>query len=299
MAFSVSGLTKFTNETSQALIQKAVATGRTMDIVTVIPGIKYKETLNLLANTISVQNATCGFTSNGSVAFTQRVIEVTSLEVKESLCEKTLEQYFLGQSMKAGSPKDEELGMILADSYINNIQNYNELQIWAGTTASGKIDGLLNKIVNDSGTVNVSGYTAPFTSSTIIAGVDKVVATLPEAILNRNDLVIFGSYALYNMYTAALRTANLYQGNAGNVGSDYSCMIPGTNVKFYATTGLAGKNYLVGTYAANIVVGTDLMNENEKFDIWYSQDNDEVRVNIQWKIGVQYYFPEHIVINKA
>ena len=47
MAFSVSGLTKFTDEVSQGLVRKAVATGRTIDLVKVIPGIKYKETLNL------------------------------------------------------------------------------------------------------------------------------------------------------------------------------------------------------------------------------------------------------------
>jgi len=51
------------------------------------------------------------------------------------------------------------------------------------------------------------------------------------------------------------------------------------------------------TYGANLVVGTDLLNEEEKFDIFYSRDNDEVRVNIQWKIGTQIYFPEYVVVN--
>ena len=64
-----------------------------------------------------------------------------------------------------------------------------------------------------------------------------------------------------------------------------------------ATKGLTGTNYIFGTYAENMVVSTDLTNEEEKFDIWYSQDNDEVRVNIQWKIGVQIYFPQFVVTN--
>lgn len=302
MAFNVSSITKYTNETAQALVKKAVATGKTIDLVSLIPGVKYKETLNILDNTISVQSATCGFSSNGAVAFKQRVIEVTPLEVKESLCEKTLGQYFLGQSMKAGSPKDEELGMILAESYVDKIKEFNELNIWKGKTTSpvyGKIDGFITKMIADSATIDPGSIAGPFTSSTIIAAVDKMVASIPEAILDKPDLTLFMSMAYYNMYTAALRTANLYQGNAGNTqeAGNYVCFVPGVPVKVVGTAGLTGTNYLVLTYASNLVVGTDLMNENEKFDIWYSQDNDEVRVNIQWKLGVQFYFPEFIVIN--
>ena len=90
MAFNVSSISKFTNETSQELVKKAVLTGKTANLVTILPGVKYKETLNLLENTITVADASCGFNPAGSVAFSQRVIEVAPLEVKDSLCEKTL-----------------------------------------------------------------------------------------------------------------------------------------------------------------------------------------------------------------
>ncbi len=304
MAFNVSSINAYTNETAQQLVKKAVLAGKTISMVTVVPGIKYKETLNILDNTVSVQNATCGFTSNGSVAFKQREVTVTALEVKESLCEKTLEQYFMGQWMKPGSPKDEELGDILADSYVEKIKEYNELNIWKGGIGSpgyGKIDGLISILSDEDTRVTVELgspdiMAGPFTSSNIVSAVDAMVAAIPEAILNKSDLTLFMSYANYNLYTAALRTANLYH-YSGEAGADFECYIPGTSVKAVATHGLISTDYMVLTYAPNIVVGTDLLDEEEKFDIWYSRDNDEVRVNIQWKIGVEVYFPEHCVCN--
>jgi hypothetical protein len=39
--------------------------------------------------------------------------------------------------------------------------------------------------------------------------------------------------------------------------------------------------------ASNLYVGTDLLSDAEDFKIFYSQDNDEVRLLAKWKIGVQ------------
>lgn len=305
MAFNVGAINAYVNETAEQLIKKAVLTGKTINMVTLQPGIKYKETINILDNTISVQNATCGFTSNGSVAFKQREIEVTPLEVKVSLCEKDLEKYFMGQWMKAGSPKEEQLGAILADSYVESIKESNELNIWLGNQHTspvyGKIDGLIYKLSQENTRVTATSGSpdimpGPFTANNIISAIDTMVASIPEEILMRRDLTLFLSYANYNLYTAALRTANLFHYNGDN-GQDFETFIPGTNVKLVATHGLTGTDNLVLTYAENIVIGTDLVNEEDKFDIWYSRDNDEVRVNIQWKIGVQVAFPEFCVCN--
>lgn len=301
MAFSLGTLNPFVNETAMQLVKKAVLTGKTIDMVSLVPGIKYKQTLNILDNDPYVAYATCGFSSSGSVAITQREIQVTAFEIKESLCEKNLEQYFVGQWMKAGSPKEEELGPILAESYVEKVKAYNEVQIWTGdyNTSSVSMDGILTILSASGNTKNVSGSAGTHTANNIIAHVDAMVAATPEAILDKTDLVLFMSYANYMLYTSALRTANLYNYKDFSNGSEFEVYIPGTTIKAVATKGLTGKNNMVLTYASNIVVGTDLANEEEKFDIWYSRDNDEVRVNIQWKLGVQVYFPEFCVTNFA
>ena len=300
MAFNVTNISKYTDEISSELILKTIMTGKTVDLVTVQPGVKYKQTLNILENTIDVQAATCGWNEgSGEVNFKQREIEVTPLEIKDELCFKTLEQYYLGATMKPGAPADVELGAILAESYLQRVQKDIELNLWKGgmgTPEYGSIDGFVKIIGEDSDRVEVTGIDGSFTANDIITAVNKMVKNIPEDALEKEDLTLFLSYANYNLYTAALRTANMFHYDGAN-GVNYETSVPGTNVKVIGTLGLTGTDYLVLTPASNLVVGTDLANEEEKFDIFYSRDNDEVRVNIQWKIGAQVYFPEWAVAN--
>ena len=301
MAFNVSQINPFVNETAEGLIKKAVLTGKTLEFATVVPGIKYKEALNILDNTVTIAAASCGWSPAGSVAFKQRDIEVTALEVKDALCEKTLEKYWLGQLMTAGSPKSEEVGPILADSYVEKIKNENEINFWQGNaTASPSLynfDGFFAVLDADGGYVPCATGAGPFTSSNIVAKVDAVVALMPE-VLYKLEPTFFMSNANFRLYIQAMATANLYHVNA-NAGLVQEWVNPITGIKFRAIDGLTGSNDFLLTYEKNLVVGTDLINEEEKFDIWYSRDNDEVRVNIQWKLGVQVQFPELCVINRA
>lgn len=298
MAFVVTGISAYTDQLSQDLVKAAVLTGRTMEKATIIPGVKYKTALNLLTNTVTVNAATCGWSPTGSVAFTQRDLTATALEVKETLCLKTLEQYWLGAKMKPGTPKDADLGQLLAESYVEKIKVQNELNLWQGNASASaytKFDGFL-KILSGSGTVATGALTTGHTVANIIQTVTSMSNAVPEDIQDRDDLTLFMSYANYNLYTSALMQANLYSYN-GDEGLEHETRIPGKNITVSATKGLTGRPQMVLTYNANLVVGTDLLNEEEMFDIWYSKDNDEVRVNIHWKLGAQVYFPAHAVIN--
>ena len=298
MSFVISSINPYVNETKEQLIEKTILVGKTMDLVTVIPGIKYKESINQMANTIAVRNATCGFTPNGSIAFTQRIIEVTPLEVKDTLCPKTLETIWLAQSFKPGAPKDLELGPIIAESYVKNIRNFNEKKLWVGATGSNSFQGFVQLLgqevtrVQDVG--STYGYTASHVAGTIIAIVNKHITLIPEELLEE-EVTLFMSNANYDLYCAALVAANQYHYTAD--ATKRSMIVPGTGVRLEGMLGLTGTNYMVLTVASNLIVGTDMMNEDEKFDIWYSQDNDEVRVNVQWKYGTQCYWPEFCVCN--
>lgn len=304
MAFNVSAIDAYTNEPAQGLIKKAVLAGNTMDYVTVVPGIKYKEALNILNNTVTIAAASCGWNPAGTVAFTQRDIEVTALEVKDALCEKTLEKYWMGQLMSPGAPKeDNQLGPILAQSYVDGIQVENEKNIWQGvkgSTAVGvpnKINGFL-QVLDSEDYVGVTAAAGPHTAANIVAHVDAMVEAAPEVLGTLPDYTMFMSIANFRLYVAAIAKLNLFAVPA-LVGTQLEFTNPINGVKFVGIPGLSGSASLVLTYAANLVVGTDLVSEEEKFDIWYSRDNDEVRVNIQYKLGTQVQFPELVVLNQA
>jgi len=304
MAFVISSIDPYVNQTASELISAAVLGGDTLNFATVIPGIKGTQSINYLEDAITVGFASCGFTAAGATTITQRDIEVKALEVKKSWCEKTLEPIFLGQMMKPGAPKEPQFGDILAQQTVKLIAKENEKQLWVGGVGSpayGKINGYVAILETEATRIDCSALspainTGPYTASTIVAAVDFLVANLPEEIAMREDLTVFMSMGNFKLYTNALRTAALIP-NAWVEDGTFTVTIPGTNIKAKAQAGLTGTDYMLLTFNANLIVGTDLVNEEEKFDIWYSRDNDEVRGNFQWKLGAQVYFPEFCVTN--
>lgn len=300
--------TTFTDELKERLLAKMVFEGRTAEIVKIIPGVKRAITLNLLTNRAKPTTATCGWTpnpSNKDVALDQKELAVLPLEVKDAICPKDFEQLYLGMYMRTN--KEVPFEELIADSYVNKVKNFNEKLIWDG---DGTNNGLVTLINNGTGVIDASSAVA--SAATAIDAVNALIASATPDILMHSDKVVLTSYAMFNAYASELRAANLYiQPNYQNgEGANYEMYIPGTDIRLIAiagmdnlvnttlTTGYTVNGVLqpmVLTYAENIVLGTDMLNDNEIFDMWYSRDNDEVRVNIQYKLGWQFYFGEHIV----
>lgn len=300
--------TTFTDELRERLLAKMVFEGRTAEIVKVIPGVKRAITLNLLANSAEPTTATCGWTPNPSNAYVgldQKELAVLALEVKDAICPKDFEQLYLGMYMR--NNKEVPFEELIADSYVNKVKNYNEKLIWDG---DGTNKGLLELINLDANVIDATSDVAG--ASTAIEAVNIMVASATPDILMHSDKVLLTSYAFYNAYASELRAANLYiQPNYQNgEGANYEMYIPGTDIRLIAIAGMDNlvnttitdgyavngvKQPMVLTYADNIVLGTDMLNDEEMFDMWYSRDNDEVRVNIQYKLGWNFYFAEHIV----
>jgi hypothetical protein len=274
--------------------------GDTLSYVSVRAGIKYKETINPLTTDVTIKASTCGFeVGSGDTTFTQVEIEVKPLEVKERLCYKDLESKFLGQLMKPGAPVTvEEFGGVLSESYVKSVQKKNELNIWQGDLTGStytNFDGFIRQLELSTDKIKITGQTS-FVAANIIDYVDAFVNSVPDDIIAADNLMLFVPYSDFKTYTAALRKAGLYQVSVEN-GKEFKLQIPGTNVTIKGTLGLTGTHKWTLAEASNLIVGTDMLNEEEKFDIWYSKDNDEVRVNIQWKMGTVIPFKSLVVTN--
>lgn len=76
-----------------------------------------------------------------------------------------------------------------------------------------------------------------------------------------------------------------------------SVLIPGTNVAVRKANGLNGTHKLIaGQLDKNFFYGVDMVNDEEKFDFWYSKDNREFRLAIEFNAGVQVAFPDMVVM---
>lgn len=74
-----------------------------------------------------------------------------------------------------------------------------------------------------------------------------------------------------------------------------SVLIPGTDVRVLPVGGLDSTDKIYASYRENFVYGTDMAGDEEKFEFWYSQDNREFRLAIEFTAGVQVAYPDLIV----
>ena len=304
MSLNVNGLTAYVDENKMALIKKAVLGGRTLRYINVQPDIKSSATINIINSDLVAQAGACGWDEDGTTILTQQTLSVCPLKVNESICLDTLEQYYTQKMMRPGSyNEDIPFEEIFASEKADKINALIDDLIWKGDTSLTGQTGLCNGFiklasVTFSGSVvngNVSTYTA-ITASNVIAIVDEISSVIPTNILGMDDLHLFVGYDLYRTYALALRNANLFHyTGAENQGEDFSQMIPGTYIRVVAVRGLNGTNKAFLTSASNLYFGTDLLSDSEEFQIFYSNDYDEVRFRAKWKQGVQFAFPDYVV----
>lgn len=303
-SFLVSALSDYTNENT-GLIGKAVKGAKTIGGgIEILPGQKGDVKLNVLTHQLYLQAAACGWTTSGTTTLGQVSVDVCPIDYKEALCPKTLEPKWLGQIMKAGSsPEELPFGQFIVDDKVKNLSSSLEQLFWQGNTASGTgnnalCNGLIKSLSGVTCTYVAAASGSTHTASNIISRVDAMITAIPEEIATQEDLVLYMSVAYYKMYTAALRTANMYHYN-GEDGKNMETYIPGTNVKAVATPGLTGLATFYLTPQSNLVFVTDLLDETESLKMWFSQDNDEIRIKGSLKFGVGYYIPSFIVHNNS
>jgi hypothetical protein len=104
------------------------------------------------------------------------------------------------------------------------------------------------------------------------------------------DLVVFMSYANYRLYVQALTKANFFQnyiGSSTQIGGEANAFAvhPNSTVKVYPTLGLNGSGKVVIGPAQYFVVGFDALSDHEKLDMWWSRDNDEIRIRGNYNYG--------------
>jgi hypothetical protein len=73
-------------------------------------------------------------------------------------------------------------------------------------------------------------------------------------------------------------------------------IMPGTNTKVIAVNGLNGTGKIVAARTENLFLGVDMIDDAEKFEVWYSKDFNEFRLAIEYNLGVQFAFGDEIVL---
>lgn len=312
MSFSVGTLAAYTKENEQLLVSASVLGSKTAGLIkdqgNVMVGVKSAETINIMnTDAIFQDGSSCGFNASGLTSFTQRTVTVGKIKVNEALCMKDLESKYLQKALPAGSRYDS---MVYSEEFSNlkasKIASQLEIALWQGNT--GSVDVNLNKFNGISTLITTAGASVinansvayhgvvetSITDANVIGIFDDIYKAIPASIIDKDDVAIFCGMDTFRTYTVKLKSSNLYHYQFdGKANTEF--YLPGTNVKVIAVQGLNGTGDIVAMRISNLFIGTDLLNEEERFEIFFAKEADQVRFVAEFKMGVNFAFPDEIV----
>lgn len=137
-----------------------------------------------------------------------------------------------------------------------------------------------------------SGITS-ITAANVISIIDGVWLSFPARLINKEDARVFVGWDTFQTFVKALKDANLFHYTGDITAGEMT--IPGTNYKITAVHGLNGTSRVYGMRVSNMAMGVDLENEEEKFEIFYAKEADEVRYVAEFKLGVNVALPADVV----
>ena len=311
MGFDVSTLTNYVDQTSENLISRAYFENTSAQNFSLQTGIKTVAALQLFAVTAVPQaDSGCAFNASGNVAFTQRNITVGAIKYEDALCLKDLKAKWTQVLLKAGSQAEgEEITFEeeIVNDLISLIKEHIEVQDWQGDITSGnaylnKYDGLI-KIIDAAGTAT-DGNTGNVTTTTgITGGASGNAAQLiwamcdarSTATKSQTNQILFCGTDTFDKVVDTLIQKNMYHVDPTNQDNEYTMKIVGRNVTLKGVAGLDGTDRMFLGKAENFVLGVDLADEEEVFDMWYSKDDKNVKYTVAFKRGVQVAYPSEIV----
>lgn len=319
MALSLGTLSAYTRQSIKPLLTSAVLESKIQQMIIsegiLLTKVKSSESIPLIDTDAVFQAQSCSFDPSGTTAFTQRTVTVGKIKVEEKLCPKDLQAYFTQEALKAGSTYEDfgnaEFQKVYLDKKNMKIASQNGKAIWQGDTNSSdanlnKFDGLVKLVDAGSPTdANVSGYTgltgspqAQITSTNVISCFRGVRKAIPSAFKGKEGMKIFCGFDVWELYQNALIDANNFHYTAVDQ-KNYEITIPGTNLKVIADHGLDGLGDIYALYMPHVVLAVDLEDEENNYKMWYSEDNNDVRYRVEWKLGTNVAFTNECVKFKS
>ena len=287
----------YVDESNESLIAKTVLGGQSVSLFGLQTGVKGDTAINLLDTDVELQSALdCGFTPKGSNKISHRVLKPVYLKVNMQWCDKNFLDTYAQHMVKiAAGMKTLPYAEEFTTGIIARVNEALETMLYQGVADVGKteFDGLITLLGKESTAIKVGTNTG-----TAYEKLLKVYNAVPE-VAHKDDLVILVAPSLYREFVQELVKANMYHYDANDANAQ--TYLPGTSVPVIPVEGLipttanAGKEFIIALRKSNVIYGTDMSNDQEKFDFWYSADDQVFKLAIEFTAGVQFAYPEEIV----
>jgi hypothetical protein len=302
--------TTYAGEFAGKYIASALLSAQTLDnkYITIMPNVKFKSVIQKIAVDSIVNDASCDFTTSGTVALTERILEPKELQVNLQLCKQEFVDSW--ESIQLGYSAFDSIPANFTDflvSYVGGkVAEATETSIWQGVAATnGQFGGIYNAL---SSSVVAGGTNAPITSSVsgsitsanVLSALNSLVDAIPQTIYGKEDVLIYVPTNVAKAYQQAL--AGGAQGANGwnnqlNVGEKPMNF---NGVELAWCPGLAS-SALVAAQKSNLFFGTGLMSDYNQVKVLDMEDLDgsqNFRIIMRYTAGTQYGIGSDIAIHK-
>lgn len=290
MGYKVDTLPAYIKANRDILIKKSVLGAKSVDKFTVQPDSKGTVAINLMEISAPLQDgSSCGFSAQGDTKFSARNIVTKVAKVNSQWCPKDLlgkyTEWAVNISAKNPNLPFEEY---MTNAIIEDVDRQVEDIAWKGDDELG-ISGVTEILSAETTTVKKT-YAAGTSAYDIVK---QAYMAIPVGVLDRAE--IFVGRDLFREFVNDMVEKNYYHYSAGE-GSLTEFIFPGTNVRVNATAGLDGSGLAVAGDPKGIVMGVDLVNDKEDFDLFYSKDDRVWKLVIEFVLGFQVAFPDQMVL---
>ena len=302
----------YAGEAASGYIAAALLSANTLDkkLVTIMPNVKYKSVIQKLDVSGIVQDASCDFTTSGSVAISEQVLTPKELQVNLLLCKQEFvdswEALQLGFSAFDEIPKNFNDFLI---SYVGGkVAEATEESIWQGNNSSnGEFGGFQTAfsasiaaggatavLAAKSGSIVISGSV---TSANVIDKLNSVVNTIPDTVYGKPDVLLYVSTDVAKAYQQALAGGAIGANGWNNQLNVGEKPFNFNGIEIVWCPGMSSSK-IVAAQKSNLFFGTGLMsdyNEVKVLDMANIDGSQNYRIVMRFTSGVQFGIGQDIV----
>jgi hypothetical protein len=296
----------YAGEFAGKYIAAALLSAKTLenDLITVVPNVKFKEVISKLDVDGIVQDASCDFTTSGSVALSERILEPKELQVNLDLCKQNFVSSW--EALQLGFSAHDEIPATFTDymvSYVGGkIAEKTEQDIWGGVRANnGEFRGFLpalsaSAIAGGAGAPVQAAGSGSITSTNVIAKLDAIYDAIPDTVFGKEDLFIYVPTNVAKAYQKVLGQdfANGYN-NMVTVGEKPMNF---NGIDLVHCPGMTS-SFMVAAQKSNLFFGTGLMsdyNEVKLLDMADLDGSQNFRVIFRYTADTQFGIGQDIAI---
>ena len=300
----------YSGEFAGKYIASALLSARTLDngYITIMPNVKYKSVIQRIAVDSIVNDASCDFTTSGTVALTERILEPKELQVNLQLCKQEFVDSW--EALQLGYSAFDTIPASFTDfliSYVGGkVAEATEISIWRGNSATnGEFSGLYSALsssvvaggVNAPVTASVSGS---ITSANVLSALDSLYNAIPQTVYGKEDLTIYIPTNVAKAYQQALSG-----GSAGANGFNNQMNVGEKPLNFQGVElalcpGLAS-SAMVAAQKSNLFFGTGLMSDYNQVKVLDMEDLDgsqNFRIILRYTADTEYGIGNDIALYK-